>query len=96
MLTTYIKSLQEALLPMYAMLSWHRSRWHVKYAVPVWQSIPDYLSAKIESIQKRALKIIFPFADSYSDALKGIRSLRSMTTSFQTTSFQRIVTSFQV
>ena len=42
----------------------------LEYAVSVWQSIPGYLSAKIESIQKRALKIIFPCADSYSDALK--------------------------
>ena len=41
----------------------------LEYAVPVWQSIPGYLSDKIESIQKRALKIIFPSADSYSDAL---------------------------
>ena len=28
------------------------------------------MSDKIESIQKRALKIIFPAADSYSDALE--------------------------
>ncbi|PFX23767.1 Acyl-CoA dehydrogenase family member 11 [Stylophora pistillata] len=42
----------------------------IEYAVPVWQSIPGYLSDKIESIQKRALKIIFPCADSYSEALE--------------------------
>ena len=42
----------------------------LEYALPVWQSIPGYLSDKIESIQKRALKIIFPCADSYSDALE--------------------------
>ena len=30
----------------------------LEYTVPVWQSIPGYLSDKIESIQKRALKII--------------------------------------
>ena len=42
----------------------------LEYAVPVWQPIPDYLSDKIESIQKRALKINFPSADSYSDALE--------------------------
>ena len=42
----------------------------LEYTVPVWQSIPGYLSDKIESIQKRALKIIFPCADSYSDALE--------------------------
>ena len=42
----------------------------LEYAVSVWQTIPGYLSDKIESIQKRALKIIFPSADSYSDALE--------------------------
>ena len=42
----------------------------VEYAVPVWQSIPGYLSDKIESMQERALKIIFSCADSYSDALE--------------------------
>ena len=41
----------------------------LEYTVPVWQSIPGYLSDKIESIQERTLKIIFPCADSYSDAL---------------------------
>ena len=34
------------------------------------ESIPGYLSDKIESIQKRALKIIFLCADSYPDALE--------------------------
>ena len=38
--------------------------------MPLWQSISGCLSDKIESIQKRALKIIFPSADSYSDALE--------------------------
>ena len=33
-------------------------------------TILGYLSDKIESIQKRALKIIFPSADSYSGALE--------------------------
>ena len=42
----------------------------LEYAVSVWQTISGYLSDKIESIQKRALKIIFPSADSYSDALE--------------------------
>ena len=42
----------------------------LEYALPVWQSIPGYLSEKIESIQKRALKIIFPSTDRYSDALE--------------------------
>ncbi len=30
----------------------------LEYAVPVWQAIPEYLSHKIESVQRRALKII--------------------------------------
>ena len=42
----------------------------LEYTVRVWQSIPGYLSDKIESIQKRALKIISPCADRYSDALE--------------------------
>ena len=29
-------------------------------AAPVWHNIPDFLSYKIESIQKRAMRIIFP------------------------------------
>jgi len=32
-------------------------------------AIPTFLSEKIDSIQKRALKIIFPAAESYTDAL---------------------------
>ena len=44
---------------------------------PVWNilyqcgsvAIPTFLSEKIDSIQKRALKIIFPAAESYTDAL---------------------------
>ena len=40
----------------------------LEYAIPVWQSIPGYLSNKTESIQKRTLKIISPRADSYSDS----------------------------
>ena len=42
----------------------------LEYALPVWQAIPGYLSDKIESIQKRALNIIFPSTDRYSDALE--------------------------
>lgn len=42
----------------------------LEYAVPVWQSIPGFLSDKIESIQKRALRIIFPTAEKYTEALK--------------------------
>ena len=42
----------------------------LEYAIPVWQSIPDHLSQKIESIQKRASRIIIPEADSYNDTLE--------------------------
>ena len=42
----------------------------VPLAVPVWQSIPGILSDKLETIQKRALKIIFPSAETYLEALQ--------------------------
>ena len=42
----------------------------LEYATPVWQAIPDYLSDVIERIQKRALKIIYPEAESYNHALQ--------------------------
>ena len=42
----------------------------LEYATPVWQAIPDYLSDAIERIQKRALKIIYPEAESYNHALQ--------------------------
>ena len=35
----------------------------------VWQSIPDYLDDVIESVQKRALKIVFHVEQSYTEAL---------------------------
>ena len=37
-------------------------------AAPVWQNIPDFLSYEIESIQKRAMRIIFPLMN-YNEAL---------------------------
>ena len=40
----------------------------LEYAVQVWQDIPAYLSDAIESIQRRALGIIFPNS-SYQQAL---------------------------
>jgi hypothetical protein len=46
----------------------------LEYAVPVWQSIPGILSDKLETIQKRALKIIFPSAETYLQ-LAGIDNL---------------------
>ena len=42
----------------------------------IWQDIPEYLSVKLESIQKQALKIVFPDY-SYDEALtfSGLESL---------------------
>ena len=42
----------------------------LEYAVPVWHAIPEYLSQKIESVQKRALKIIKPGEESYEELLR--------------------------
>ena len=42
-----------------------------EYTAPVWQSIPDFLSYKIESIQKRAMCIIFPLMN-YNEALNAL------------------------
>ena len=41
---------------------------YLNNAVPAWQDIPEYLSVKLESIQKQALKIVFPDY-SYDEAL---------------------------
>jgi len=35
----------------------------LEYAAPVWLYLPDYLASVIESIQKKALKIILPMYD---------------------------------
>ena len=40
----------------------------LEYGVQVWQDIPEFLSNKLESIEKRALYIIYP-CHSYLDAL---------------------------
>ena len=42
----------------------------LEYAIPNWQSIPDYLSDRVESIQRRALRIIYPEAESYDQSLR--------------------------
>ena len=42
----------------------------LEYAVPVWQDIPAYLPKAIERVQKRALNIIYPEAESYAHALQ--------------------------
>ncbi|XP_028417342.1 uncharacterized protein LOC114541735 [Dendronephthya gigantea] len=41
----------------------------LEYAVPVWAAIPEYLSNKVETLQKRAMRIINP-GISYEDSLK--------------------------
>ena len=40
----------------------------LEYAVQAWQDIPEYLSSRLESIQKRALKIVHPSCN-YREAL---------------------------
>jgi hypothetical protein len=47
--------------------SFIRSR--VEYASPAWSSLTNYLSDIIESIQKQALRIIYPDVLSYEDVL---------------------------
>jgi hypothetical protein len=43
----------------------------LEYALPVLQAIPEYLSYKIESVWKRALKIINPgLEENYDELLK--------------------------
>ena len=42
----------------------------LEYAVPVWQSISGTWSDKLETIQKRALKIILLSAETYLEALE--------------------------
>ena len=42
----------------------------LEYAEPVWQDISAYLSEAIERVQKRALNIIYPEAESYAHALQ--------------------------
>ena len=48
----------------------------LKYGVQIWQDIPEFLSNKLEFIQKRALHIIYP-CHSYFDALN-ISNLSSL------------------
>jgi hypothetical protein len=47
----------------------------LEYAAPVWANLPQYLSDDIESVQRRALKIIFPDFD-YFQALESSKLLR--------------------
>ena len=57
----------EILLSLYIYCSFIRSR--VEYASPAWSSLTNYLSHLIESIEKRALRIIYPDVLSYEDVL---------------------------
>ena len=43
----------------------------LEYAVSVWQNIPEVLTSTIESIQKRAMRFIFPTHD-YNEALSAL------------------------
>ena len=42
----------------------------MEYAVLVWRLIPGTLADKLETVQKRALRIIFPPTESYNEALQ--------------------------
>ena len=54
----------------------------LEYAVPVWQSICEMQSEKLESIQRRALNVILPTVETYKDALNsaGLEILTSRRT----------------
>ena len=41
----------------------------LEYVAPVWSNLPDHLSRKIESLQKRALRIVYP-EHCYQEALQ--------------------------
>ena len=43
----------------------------LEYAAHVWQNMSDFISYKMESIQKRAMRIIFPLM-SYNEALNAL------------------------
>ena len=47
-------------------------------AVPVRQNIPGYVSDAIEMVQKRALKIIFPAAESYTRSTHQLAQLKTL------------------
>ena len=48
----------------------------LEYAVPAWQDIPEYLSVTLESILKRALKIVFPdYSNDEALSFSGLESV---------------------
>ena len=64
-LITYRKKLnREGILKVYL----KTIRLILEYGVQIWQHVPEFLSNKLESIQKRALHITYP-CHSYLDAL---------------------------
>ena len=70
LVSDYFKKIKRAGVQEEDMLKVFRSsvRPILAYAVQVWQDVPDYLSDRIESVQKRAFKMIYPNS-SYSQAL---------------------------
>ena len=66
-----IRILKKACVPKGDIVKVHRSlvRSILQYAVPAWANIPFYLEDAIESIQKRALAVIFPDVP-YDEALR--------------------------
>ena len=70
LVSDYFKKIKRAGVQEEDMLKVFRSsvRPILKYALQVWQDIPDYLSDRIESVQTSAFKIIYPNS-SYSQAL---------------------------
>ena len=68
----FLKQLKRANIPAKDLLIFYLTciRPVTEYACPVFHNVlPAYLSAELEQLQKRAMRIIFPFV-SYSDALR--------------------------
>ena len=67
----FLKQLKRANIPTKDLLIFYRTciRPVMEYACPVFHNaLPAYLSVELEQLQKRAMRIIFPFVP-YSDAL---------------------------
>ena len=71
----FLKQLKRANVPQKDLLTFYVTciRPVTEYACPVFHNaLPAYLSAELEQLQKRAMRIIFPFI-SYRDALQQAR-----------------------
>ena len=71
----FLKQLKRANVPQKDLLTFYVTciRPVTEYACPVFHNaLPAYLSAELEQLQKRAMRIIFPFT-SYRDALQQAR-----------------------